>query len=235
LPGSTFWQQFEKASPQILGAVLDGVVTALKNESETRESILREGLSLPRMADAAIWVEAASSAFRWDSGDYLSAFIANQTEIQRHITHAEIVATAIHRLMESREVWEGNSTDLLEALKVTTPDDVQRVKAWPKAANSLSGKLRRAAPGLRMTGIEVSERTLDGKTIWTLTKNKPEKDPTDPTDLTSEAKWDKGDKWDVSRPKSFENGSETYEREERLAIQDEPARDPKLPKTLEDR
>ncbi len=108
--------------------------------------------------------------------------------------------------MKGKTSWEGITTDLLKAIKAVTPGDVQRMKEWPKAANSFSAKLRRAAPGLRMTGIEVNERTLHGQTVWTLTtKTRPANDPshrTHPTPNASEG-GDRGDGDDDLQSKSF--------------------------------
>ena len=108
--------------------------------------------------------------------------------------------------MKGKTSWEGITTDLLKAIKAVTPGDVQRMKEWPKAANSFSAKLRRAAPGLRMTGIEVNERTLHGQTVWTLTtKTRPANDPTHrphPTPKGSEGD-DRGDGDDDLQSKSF--------------------------------
>jgi hypothetical protein len=179
------------------------------------------------MADAALWVEAAAPVLGWERGDFVRAFIANQEELQRHIVHADLVAAAVVRLMESEQLWEGNSTNLLKALTAVTPQDVQRMKEWPKAANSLSAKLRRAAPGLRMTGIEVNERMLDGRTIWSLaSKITSENDPTDST-LPTDGEAGKCDQGDVLQEESSraDPAITEYEVEERSAIQNEPPLD----------
>jgi hypothetical protein len=230
LPGSTFWTRFEERAPKILGALLDAVACALRDQHDVRDRFLAEQTPIPRMADAALWVEAAAPVLGWARGDFVRAFIANQEELQRHIVHADLVAAAVVRLMESEQLWEGNSTNLLKALTAVTPQDVQRMKEWPKAANSLSAKLRRAAPGLRMTGIEVNERMLDGKTIWTLaSKIEPENDPTDTT-LPTDGDARKCDQWDDLQEDSsgVDPATTEYDVEERSAIQDEPLFDDPL-------
>ena len=51
-----FWQSFEATRPRILGALLDAVSAALKNEEHVRID------RLPRMADFARWVYASASS-----------------------------------------------------------------------------------------------------------------------------------------------------------------------------
>ena len=46
-------------------------------------------------------------------------------------------------------------TDLLGALKTVVSEETVKEKGWPKAANALSGRLRRATPDLRKAGISV--------------------------------------------------------------------------------
>lgn len=59
--------------------------------------------------------------------------------------------------------WTGTATDLLEKLKALVPDDTWKLKTWPKAANSLGRRLRRAATFLRTAGVEI---ILPGSDSW---------------------------------------------------------------------
>ena len=68
-----------------------------------------------------------------------------------------------------------------------------------------------------MTGVGITERIRDGIVRWRLNKIIRAKDPTYPTYATS-----KGDKWDDLPTQSNGVASDEYEREERLAIQNEP-------------
>jgi predicted metal-dependent hydrolase len=211
--------------------ILDCVAQAVRTEAAVRDFAVEREIELPRMADAAIWVEAGARALGWNSGELLTLFLENQAEVQKHIVDADLVAQAIQQLMKTREEWEGNSTDLLKALNEISADDVRRQGDWPKGARSLSNKLRMAAPGLRMTGIEVDSRVLDGKTIWTLHKTFGEKDPTYATLPTSEPaqQGDKWAKWDGFQAESYEDHREAaYKREERLAIRNEPPLSPEI-------
>jgi hypothetical protein len=57
--------------------------------------------------------------------------------------------------MSNRSKWEGAQTELLKALSALIGEPTNKEKTWPKQPNSLSGKLRRAAPPLRKIGIHI--------------------------------------------------------------------------------
>src|SRR5262245_43306699 len=63
-----FWQAFEQARPQILGALLDIVSRALQHLPTTTLS------RKPRMADFALWGCAAAEACGWTPQDFLDAY-----------------------------------------------------------------------------------------------------------------------------------------------------------------
>ena len=54
VPEKRFWEEFEAARPRILGALLDGVVEALRMEQTIELD------THPRMADFAVWARAAA-------------------------------------------------------------------------------------------------------------------------------------------------------------------------------
>jgi len=66
-PEAELYAAFEKVRPFILGALLNGVATALRQLPNVKLS------SLPRMADFALWATAAETAFGWDRGAFLAA------------------------------------------------------------------------------------------------------------------------------------------------------------------
>jgi hypothetical protein len=69
-----FWHDFEAASPRLLGALLDGVVMALHQLPTITLPYL------PRMADFALWAEAAGPAFGWSPGAFLAAYEQARSE-----------------------------------------------------------------------------------------------------------------------------------------------------------
>ena len=92
----------------------------------------------------------------------MAAYDDNRAAAVETVLEADNVATAVLSLMSKRTRWEGTATDLLSALNGETTEDVKREKKWPKDGRAVSGRLRRAAPGLRQIGITV-ERDREGK------------------------------------------------------------------------
>jgi hypothetical protein len=61
------------------------------------------------------------------------------------------------KFMEGREMWEGSAEELLQGLETVIDDRTRHAKGWPKAANAMSGKLKRSATALRASGLEVTK------------------------------------------------------------------------------
>lgn len=53
------------------------------------------------------------------------------------------------------------------------PPDMQRLKSWPKAANTLTSQLRRIAPNLRKAGMCFEEERTAGKRIVRIRRGEP--------------------------------------------------------------
>jgi hypothetical protein len=144
------WRQFEQARPSILGALLDAVSAALKNLPNTKLS------SKPRMADFALFVVAAESAFGWKPGAFLIAYNENRGAANEQTLEFSIIASPILALIEACGSWTGTAQQLLDELEVRHTDEKTRKrKEWPKGPRKLSGDLRRLAPNLRRAGIDV--------------------------------------------------------------------------------
>jgi hypothetical protein len=149
------WRGFEAARPRILGALCDAVSCALLNI----ESIKLD--RLPRMADFAKWVTAAEPALPWRPGEFMQAYTGNQSEAICLALDSDVIACAVRQFMEDKHQWEGTPTDLLAGLRGHVSEDTLKLKAWPKAANGLTKRLRRMATFLRTIGIEID---LDSRT-----------------------------------------------------------------------
>ena len=52
--------------------------------------------------------------------------------------------------------WTGTPTELHDSLAAHVPEQTQKSRAWPKAANRLSNRLKRAATFLRAVGILIA-------------------------------------------------------------------------------
>ena len=147
------WKAFERERSLILGALLDAVSAALRNE---------ENVTLdrhPRIADFAEWVCSATEALPFTADAFLKAYSQNQCDSASISREASPVASAVESLLKSREgrQWRGTATELLSELDRGASEKVRRSREWPKAANWLSNQLRKVRPVLRACGVEVSE------------------------------------------------------------------------------
>ena len=142
------WSEFEEEHPAILGALLDAVAEGLKRLPETRLE------RLPRMADFALWVSACEPAL-WETGTFMEAYGENIGGAVDAVIDADPVADAVRTMMSEKGAWEGTAAALLVALAEVAGDRIAKSKSWPETARALSGRLRRAAPGLRKIGVEI--------------------------------------------------------------------------------
>lgn len=143
------YRDFEEARPRIFGAILDAVSAALRN----LPTVDLHGL--PRMADFAKWATAAETACGLEPGSFVESYYKNRDEAVHMTIQADTVSTAIESLMEYRGEWEGTPTELLDKLRELAPEGVTRTNVWPKAANTLTNRIKRAMPSLKKVGIEV--------------------------------------------------------------------------------
>jgi hypothetical protein len=142
--------KFEEARPRITGALLDALSTALKNLPSTRLA------SKPRMADFALWIVAAEPALVWEPGAFLAAYKENRGHANEQALEASIIVPPILLLMERRDNWLGTARELLDELETKYADERTRErKEWPASPRKLAGEMRRLAPNLRQTGVNI--------------------------------------------------------------------------------
>jgi len=160
-PEKQFWEEFDAAAPEILAGIFDGISCALDHLESIRIQ------QFPRMADFFKWISAAEPAMPWPIGTFAEAYQRNRAEIIEETVDGDVVAMAVKSLMESRSKWEGTATELLKILNSLVDDQIVKSKFWPKAGNSLSGRLKRSATALRSQGIDIQfpRRTRSGQKI----------------------------------------------------------------------
>jgi hypothetical protein len=120
----------------IVGALLDAVSMAFRNLPEVKLA------SLPRMADFARWVTAAEPALGWQSGAFLAAYYRNRGAAHELAIEADSVAAAVIEFMKVQDDWEGAPSTLLQCLSALMTDQQLNQRDWPKAAHSLSSRLK---------------------------------------------------------------------------------------------
>ena len=152
-PESELWADFERARPQILGALLDAMVTGLRRHPTVRLE------KLPRMADFAKWAVAYEPA-AFDEGAFMRAYERNRKGAVTTVIEANPVASAICELMQKRpdQVWEGTPGALHGELTRRVGTDVANTRGWPVNAQSLSRRLNQIKSALRPVGIEIEQR-----------------------------------------------------------------------------
>ena len=140
--------RFEEARPRILGALLDSVVRALRDQT-TIEMVTR-----PRMADFARWACAAESAHSQEK-IFLAAYTANRSGVNDVAIEASVIGLPILALMEKQDRWTGTVGELLTELTTSVGETTSKTKEWPKTARGLSSELTRVSPNLRRRGLEI--------------------------------------------------------------------------------
>ena len=153
---------FTRQHPILFGALLDLLARVL---DELRYVHLP---NLPRMADfAKVLAALDATTGRGDACDAsgaLNHYLGQSEELAGDVIAGDPVAAAVADLAVRTTTWTGTAASLLEVL---TPDP--RPKGWPGAPHVLTGQLKRAAPALRTTGVEVDFSRVGRRRIITIT------------------------------------------------------------------
>jgi hypothetical protein len=145
------WSAFERTRPRILGALVEAMSCALKNAPST--TLAR----LPRMADFALQVVAASDALGFTPEEFLDAYNGKRDELHASVIESNLVAQLIIRLVADAP-FTGTAQSLLVHLEILAEDKEKKSKFFPTSARALSNALRRIAPNLRAVGYTVEFR-----------------------------------------------------------------------------
>jgi hypothetical protein len=153
-PEREFWAAFEAKRPAILGALLDAVAAGLRRLPEIKID------KPPRMADFAEWVEACSSGFGWEPGDFLAAYAENQRDVVAGAADASLLVPVIEGLLGRGGYelagFDGTAEQLLGKLRELCSEAQQRQKWFPANASQLGARLRRDTPLLESRSILVA-------------------------------------------------------------------------------
>jgi len=107
------------------------------------------------MADFAHWSAATASGLPWEDWQFINAYEANILGANAICLEADVVAGAVQALAEHAPRWEGSAAELLEKLNEIAGEEATGDKHWPTVANWLTNRLRRIAPALRRSGVDV--------------------------------------------------------------------------------
>jgi hypothetical protein len=151
-----FLRAWKDAQPRIFGALLDGISAALAN----RSTVKLDGY--PRMADFALWVEAAAPTFGWKAGEFVAALEGGQAELVDDTIDGHPELEALFHFISEHKSFYGTAQELLAELSQKVSDD-QKGRYWPTQPDQLSKRLDEFAPLLRAREIEfVRERQGGG-------------------------------------------------------------------------
>lgn len=161
-----FWREFEKDRPYIFGAMLDVLVEAKQIYPHVKLT------ELPRMADFCRWGWAIAEAMGIGGKTFLAMYweaIEHQNEVA--IDHHPI-AFAIRVFMEGKPDWEGSPSGLLDELEMTADSEKidKKARSWPKAAQSLTKRLKEIKSNLADIGITFLE-TRTGASRFIVLRN----------------------------------------------------------------
>jgi DNA polymerase elongation subunit (family B) len=143
--------QFEETKPRLLGYIFDILVKSLQIKPTVQLH------NLPRMADFALWGESIARAMGYKPMQFIETYYRNIGRQNVEVIESNPLAQAIEKFVytwykEGAEAcWQSATSKALEQLsKVAQSCSIDTTnKLWPKAANSLTKRLRPILSNLR--------------------------------------------------------------------------------------
>lgn len=151
-------QKLHKHHPGILGCLLDGVSSALRNVDAI------DAKDLPRLADFAAFGIAAETGLGLKPGSVLTALNGVQEQAALNALSLDCVGQAVLELMSDHggDEWCGSASQLMAVSK----PELERPGSWPRDAAVFSKQIGRLSGAFRYRGIIVDrEHTRDGNVI----------------------------------------------------------------------
>jgi putative DNA primase/helicase len=157
-------ERWHQARPRILGGLLDGVCSALRNVAAI--TLPEE----PRLVGALKWATAAEANFGFDDGETFRAYQDSAKETIQAAFEADIVAIVLTGFLRalSTHAWEGTPSQLFDAINVFASDQQRKVKSWPASPAGLTNRIERAAPLLRSQNVHVERRHAHAARLITI-------------------------------------------------------------------
>jgi hypothetical protein len=190
-----FWAKVEQLAPSLLGALLDVVVSILRNQDNPVP------LTTPwRMADFVRWVSHAEGALGWQEGAFAEAYAVNRQRAVMMVIEADPLASAFvtfmqeqytatdpetgarQKLSRKKGPWSGTANELHAVLGRLVGGGTTSAPGWPRSPGALGRALPRIIPPLAAIGLKVmTRRTMTERSIelsWTdVPAAKPEPGP----------------------------------------------------------
>lgn len=153
------WQQYETDKPELLGALLDLMVSAL--QKLPRVHILQH--QRPRLIEFARLGMAMAEAAGMSGDEFLRQFTTSRNDALERTLDASPVATAIREwILQHPQGATNTAKGFMETMAQYKP---QHVEGWPRTPKGFADAMRRAAPALRQLGIECHSQGKQGGEI----------------------------------------------------------------------
>jgi hypothetical protein len=120
------------------------------------------------MADFTVWGCAIAEALGYTQQQFLDAYYRNLRMQNTEVLADSFEASAIIKLMETNERWEGSASELLTKLTeilTTQGVDVTKEAGYPKAANALVRRLNTLKTNLAEEGLKFETGTKDHRRV----------------------------------------------------------------------
>jgi 5S rRNA maturation endonuclease (ribonuclease M5) len=142
---------FEDMRPRVFGAILDTLSTAMRNYATV------DVPQKTRLADWHQWASPIAEAIGVPKETLSEALEQNASRHHDDIVQDDPVAAALLEFVEEeRTPWKGTASVLYECLvKTAARMSLDKGKSWPRAANTLSKRLRVLKVSLDACGITV--------------------------------------------------------------------------------
>jgi hypothetical protein len=161
---SNLWQQFEQTQPALFSTLLNVACRAL----QILPCITLAEDERPRMLEFCLLGMAISQVLKSDARIFLNEFQDARRESISRTIDSSPVCTAIIEFMQRRQNYTASVKDLLTELERLRPLGCD---SWPRSAKGLGDALRRAAPALRVLGIDCRCLGKTGGVIkWSIIK-----------------------------------------------------------------
>jgi hypothetical protein len=162
-PLSEIKADWGREAPEILGAVMDAISSALRHWNQTKLD------AYERMADTQRWVTSAEPGLGWELGTFNKAYTEALNETRRDSIERSPVAEAIIQYHAKHGDFEGRASELLRILTGFVDEAVADRRYWPDTAQKMGNALKRCTGDLRMQGIDLTYRHSGNRT-WSISK-----------------------------------------------------------------
>src|SRR5262249_46923454 len=127
--------EFERARPELLGALLDAAAWGLAEAGTYTPD------ELPRMADFVLWVEACAPALGWQRGEFTELMRRAREDSDRQVVGTWAVMPALNTVLNNnRGAIEGTMAEVLSTLGKARDLREGAAPDWPRSARALSAE-----------------------------------------------------------------------------------------------